>query len=388
MHRTLWCRQILESFEQDDEELIEYALKSVIAEPHDRVCGGEFGSPFSIGGYGVFADSQFNQQFELLMSLEREHAVGVNFLSDGEWKVVDDGLTRISHYGVGRFENVVRGDTFAALALRKRAFLTAAFLLKHGVDPLLQNEDGEDFFDVTKIMYGKMAAELRALDEFREQMSVRLVPPSEIIKNETREKLLKLHYQNMIPLLELHKEKMEDRLRHIETVKMEKRRRDLKRLEIPNEMHWEIGNLSRISKHIEETKPLIDYIVEKIMTIDKYSAEGGEKSLAHLLDEQRRALKNITEELGINKKDNKAGSDEKKDGQEEAKEEDDKDQHSLAASEDSKHQQKVRLVMGLVEEESLDGSRQNSKKDKSKKPKGPKVTGILEQTELSTTYYI
>ena len=43
------------------------------------------------------------------------------------------------------------------LAARKRAFLVTCLLLgEQQIDPLIQNEDGEDLFDVIKIIYGEV----------------------------------------------------------------------------------------------------------------------------------------------------------------------------------------------------------------------------------------
>lgn len=59
--------------------------------------------------------------------------------------------------------------------MRKRAFLVAAALLNDDVDPVIQNEDGDDMFDIMRHVYGEMAADLRGFDELREEASAPLL---------------------------------------------------------------------------------------------------------------------------------------------------------------------------------------------------------------------
>ena len=106
---SLWARQLIESMDNDDQEIAEVALSSIIADKHAIVYGGEYGSPFSIGGYGIHAIGQFDQQFSMLKELEHKNAVGVHYLSEDEWKVVDIGLKRFSQYGAARFNKICRG---------------------------------------------------------------------------------------------------------------------------------------------------------------------------------------------------------------------------------------------------------------------------------------
>lgn len=112
---SLWCRQMIESFETDDEEVVKVALESVIADKHALVSGGEYGSPFTIGGYGLYAATQFEKQFDFLKGIEHTNAVGIHYLSKDEWEIVDDGLRRIARYGNNKFNKLCRGDTYMAL---------------------------------------------------------------------------------------------------------------------------------------------------------------------------------------------------------------------------------------------------------------------------------
>ena len=93
---SLWNRQIIEAFELDDPELANVALESIVADKEARVDGGQHGSPYSIGGYGIFAESQFDSQFQILHQHEEESSRGVYHLSLDEWAQVDKGLKRIA----------------------------------------------------------------------------------------------------------------------------------------------------------------------------------------------------------------------------------------------------------------------------------------------------
>ena len=98
-----------------------------------QVSGGEHGSPFRIGGYGIYAQSQFDIQFKQLKDFEVKNSVGSHFLSSEEWCVVDKGLRQIAHFGDQRFSKACRGDTYLALAIRKKAFVVAGALLGYGL---------------------------------------------------------------------------------------------------------------------------------------------------------------------------------------------------------------------------------------------------------------
>jgi len=59
---ALWVRQIFDSFANDDTEIIDYAMKSLLADPGAQVSGGHYGSVYSIGDFGFNTASQFRLQ--------------------------------------------------------------------------------------------------------------------------------------------------------------------------------------------------------------------------------------------------------------------------------------------------------------------------------------
>ena len=58
----LWAKHMMDAFDLDDEELVDIALKSSLADLELYVDGGLYGSPFSIGGFGFYATNQFEAQ--------------------------------------------------------------------------------------------------------------------------------------------------------------------------------------------------------------------------------------------------------------------------------------------------------------------------------------
>ena len=83
-----------------------------------------------------------------------------------------------------------------------------------------------------KFVYGEMAADLRALDQFREEMKVKMIVPSEVLAAEKHEQSIKFHLLDMIPLIRLHARTLERRLVEIEKDKLLKRRAELRHEEV------------------------------------------------------------------------------------------------------------------------------------------------------------
>ena len=116
---TCWSQLLLQSFEKDDAELAATSLKSDLADVKDKVEGGEHGAPFSIGDFGFYANNQFTEAISQSKSAHRTLIKDSLYLPASEWKDVDEALEKgIRHHGSIRFAKVVRGDTFAALAVR------------------------------------------------------------------------------------------------------------------------------------------------------------------------------------------------------------------------------------------------------------------------------
>jgi hypothetical protein len=125
---SLWSQHIISSYETDDDELTEVALKSSIADIHDTVTGGECGSPFSIGGYGFYAENQYEEQGTTLCEKERENASSDYFLSNDEWNKVDNYLKRVAYYsGQAKFRKVLTGKEFLLISFYLSLFLHLLF---------------------------------------------------------------------------------------------------------------------------------------------------------------------------------------------------------------------------------------------------------------------
>lgn len=128
-----------------------------------KVTGGEFGSAYSIGDYGFYSKNQFEEQAEYLSEIERQNAPKDQFLSNDEWRKIDDYLSSVAHHSKASFTLVYRGDTFAALAVRKNAYRVARLFLRHGLDLLSVNENDEDLVDVAKAQYSILSEQYKII---------------------------------------------------------------------------------------------------------------------------------------------------------------------------------------------------------------------------------
>lgn len=128
LNDSLWVKNIFSSFLNDDEELAAIALKSSLADVHDLVTGGYDGAPFSIGDFGFYADNQYEFQAKLLQDKERENLKLNSYLSEIEWKLIDDKLSDIAHHGKSIVYRACRGDSFANLAIRQNVISIDRFL--------------------------------------------------------------------------------------------------------------------------------------------------------------------------------------------------------------------------------------------------------------------
>lgn len=126
---SLWVRQIFDAFENDDVELVEIALKSVLADYDDRVLGGECGAPFLIGDFGFYASNQFKRQEQFLQLCEETNAPGHMFLSRRQWNEINEKLAVLANHGTARFYKAVRGDSFASLAVGHFIYFLCIYVL-------------------------------------------------------------------------------------------------------------------------------------------------------------------------------------------------------------------------------------------------------------------
>lgn len=251
---TLWSKQIIDALENDDEQLVEIALKSSLADLDHVVVGGEYGSAFRIADFGFYAQNQFDKQAKILQSIERETSKSIHFLSEGEWQRVDQNLYRLAdgmNGGQARFRRACRGDTFAALAIRKSAFHCAKIMMREDADPLKQNEDGEDLFKVLEIQYGVLADDLRKLQEERVDASQRVLKPSEQRMLAEREAHVVENLEKMIVFVLSSIEYLQRRQVAIEKDMWTKRRADLRREEVSSEILWNVNQYDKVKNYIK-----------------------------------------------------------------------------------------------------------------------------------------
>ena len=164
---TQWSKQILDSFVNDDVELLEIALQSTLADVHDKVIGGEFGTPLSIGEYGFYSKSQFDNQRDILKIIERGHVERANFfLSDKEWEIVDKNINIMGEYGVSRFMTACPGDTFASLAVSSHSYSVAAKLLNCNVDPLIENFNKKNLGMILGQQYALLTLQVKTCQRY------------------------------------------------------------------------------------------------------------------------------------------------------------------------------------------------------------------------------
>ena len=286
---SLWNRQLIEAFDLDDPELVKVALESPAADKDATVEGGEFGSPYSIGGYGLYAESQFQGHFNSLKENEEALAKGIYHLSMDEWETVDRGLNKLAHYGRARFPKLVQGDGYAALAVRKRAFIACKVLLEMGVDPLVTNAEGDDVFELLKMIYGEMSQDLRDIDKFRMDFKSGIGIPSEVLEMEAREEAIRKHYEDLLPLIDTHTNLLKERLVQVGMYKYEKRKLELRHQCVPKYILWNVSLEEKIQGHLDHTDWLVTHIKEKILMVDKLEHEK-DKSLTSILDSQKKAL--------------------------------------------------------------------------------------------------
>jgi hypothetical protein len=181
-------KQLFDAFENDDSELAEIALKSQLADVKDVVVGGYHGASYSIGDFGFYTRNQFDFQHEKLKEQERQKLAKNAFLSVAEWEMVDDKLSSIARHGEVRFEKAIRGDSWCALAIRADAYDIANLLLSAGIDPLLENENHEDLFDVVKQQYQHLIPKLIEAQNCKMEASRRVVVPTHLQKMVDQEK--------------------------------------------------------------------------------------------------------------------------------------------------------------------------------------------------------
>ena len=288
----MWSQHIFTSFEKDDDDLATIALKSSLADVHATVEGGEFGSAYSIGEYGFYSRTQFEDQGGLLCRLERDHASEGLFLSDLEWKKVDDHLMKVGHYGRWSIQKAVRGDSFAALAVRKNAFHVAIVFLTRGLDVLAENEEGLDLIQIAKGQYFDLTASYKQLMTKQVVYYRQTKTHTEIQELRQEQQTMLTAFRGMIAFTEECQRSLEHQQREIEADLAFKTRCQLLNLvsppaslahlahsfqEFPAEKEFNISRRDRAQQHVADLQELLDFSQQKVQACLQAFAEFEEK---------------------------------------------------------------------------------------------------------------
>lgn len=229
---SLWGRYIIDSFSNDDGELVTIALQSCLADLAVCVEGGEYGSPYIIGNYGFYAKSQFDQQKEHLKEHERSliEQNGRYYLSSREWEYVDTKLGKYAKYGNARVEKAVLGDSVVYLALREGAFEVSKAAIDCGVDPLRLNSTDEGIMEIIQKKYNDYIDILRLLIAKLEEMKeVAAIIPSEMEQVLKTDESVIGKLKDMKYFLMDFEQYLKRRQMHIEQDKWLKRKAELRR---------------------------------------------------------------------------------------------------------------------------------------------------------------
>lgn len=240
---SLWVQNLFEAFKTDDAELAAIALQSSLADVNDRVVGGSFGSPYSIGDYGFYAEKQFQPQLRFLQDKAHDIADRTKvYLSGEEWQRVEKRLIAIANYGNFDFTSTTVGDSFADLAIRQSAFQVAKVVMSAGIDPLVENAEGKDMFGTMKEQYHTIGVHLREIHVLKEEAAHKVMVPSAVqhILSEEMRLLDNFHY--LSEFCDELKDNLQRRVKEIEVDKILQRRAQLR-----NEVRSEICTFSLLS---------------------------------------------------------------------------------------------------------------------------------------------
>lgn len=202
-------------------------MKSSIADINDLVIGGDFGSPYSIGDFGFYAETQFSNHAAYLQEIERINSQNKYFLAESEWQRVDQYLTKVAHYSQATFLNVSVQDGFGHLALRKNAFRVGSLLLRLGIDILHINAQGEDIYDILKQQYYFLSIELKRLTSSQNEAFQRTIVKTEIKQFKEDQQTLLDHFEGMVEFIQTFDEKILLRIENIDIDIIYRRRCEL-----------------------------------------------------------------------------------------------------------------------------------------------------------------
>ena len=89
-------------------------------------------------------------------------------------------------------------------------------MIDRGVDPLLCNEDEEDVMSIVKQQYGFLTSELKKVQEFIIESSMRVIAPTIIEEQARREEALIEDFNKMVRFLDSMIHSLQERLTNIE----------------------------------------------------------------------------------------------------------------------------------------------------------------------------
>lgn len=226
---SLWVQNLFEAFKTDDAELAAIALQSSIADVNDRVIGGNFGCPYSIGDYGFYAEKQFKPQLKYLQDRAREIAEKTKvYLSRDEWENVEKKLLLVANFGNPDFTSTTVGDSFADLAIRQNAFQVARVVMNAGIDPLVENSEGKDMFDTMKEQYHTIALHLREVQELKTEAAHKVMVPTAVEHIMSEEMRLLDNFHFLSEFGDDLKVNLEKRVKEIALDKILQRRAELR----------------------------------------------------------------------------------------------------------------------------------------------------------------
>ena len=266
---ALWGKHIFASFQQDDVELFEIAMKSELADIKVQVEGGVFGSPFQIGDMGFYADSEFSKRGDKIRNHERDYAQGTYFLSKEEWKDVDDKIQKLVSVSPPLVERAVLGDTFGAIALRMNAYKVAKRMIEFGLDPLVENVEGEDLSSIVREQYAHLTGLMHDLLTEKEASKHRVMVPSEQRDLDAREESRLNDFRHMKLFVTEFLGTMKTRLKNIHDDKAAKRRMEIKKEKVTEEMLWNISNEAKCAEHVHEMQNLLKQLTSRIATYEQ-----------------------------------------------------------------------------------------------------------------------
>lgn len=261
---TSWSKNIIFSFDQDDVDITIHALKSCLADLSETVIGGTGGAPYSIGDYGFFTEEQFTEQAELLKNVDRANAERRQiFFSEPEWGEIDKKINIVSEYGKAIFSKVARGDNFGILALRRDAFQVAKFLLERGIDPLRENEAGQDMFVASREAYLSLTLRLKMIVPRQEEYlaSVRIRTALEKLNQDTI--YLGERFAALKTFALALQERFQARIQNIQNDMHYQKRCELLNEACPEDKLWNIAQLEKVQKHSEDIVTLIEFAKQK-----------------------------------------------------------------------------------------------------------------------------